>query len=146
MKILSIRRGFDTEHSSTTTEYIGDFKVTCDYDWWYCEFSLIYTKKLYEEIKKYEAESDYSLSITKENNRIEIFIDVHLEYGSIGTKNPFIAYANYCMKIKKNILSGDYSDLEVLRAYVGLEEKDYGEFIKTHHSSSGIEDILEKNC
>lgn len=146
MKILSIRRGFDSEHSSTTTEYIGDFKVTCDYDWWYCEFSVPYTRELYGKIKQYEAESDYSLSFTKTGKKIEISIDVHLEYGNIASNNPFIAYANYCMKVKKNILSGNFSDLEVLKAYVELEDKDYVTFIKTHSSKSGIENILQKNC
>ena len=42
MNIISVRRGFEADHSSTHSEYIHGFTVTCDYDWWTCEFSIPY--------------------------------------------------------------------------------------------------------
>lgn len=144
MEILSIRKDFSSDHSSTHTEYIGEFEITCDYDWWYCKFSVPYEEKLYKEIKKYQANGDYNLDIERVGDEIEITIDVHLDYGAMESRNPYIEYYNYCKDIRDNILDGDYSDLELLKAYVELSVAEYNK--GDHYSSSGIEFILEKNC
>jgi len=141
MDILSIKRGFETDHSSTHTEYIMGFEVTCDYDWWTCEFRLPYEKALFERIKKYEASGDYELAIEKKQDSILISIHVHLDYEAVHPDDPYIAFANACSEIKENILNGDFSDLELLQAYV--EDKD--KFHKSD-SSSGIKCILDKIC
>lgn len=141
MKIISVKRGFETDHSSTHTEYIRGFTVTCDYDWWTCEFDLPYKKSLFEKIKKYEAFGDYQLAIEKSGNVISIDLCVHLDYETIGPSNPYIAFANACARIRENILGGDFSDLELLQAYV--EDKD--RFYKLE-STSGVENIIDKVC
>lgn len=141
MKVISVKRGFGTDHSSTHTEYIRGFTVTCDYDWWTCKFNLPYKKSLFEKIKKYEAFGDYQLAIEKSGNVISIDLCVHLDYGSIGSKSPFIAFANACARIRENILNGDFSDLELLQAYVEDEHRFY-----ELESSSNIEDIIGKAC
>lgn len=141
MRVISVKRGFETDHSSTHTEYIQGFTVTCDYDWWTCEFNLPYKKSLFEKIKKYEAFGDYQLAIEKKSNTIRITVHVHLDYGSIGPGNLYIAFANACAEIRENILDRDFSDLELLQAYVEDEDKFY-----ELGSSSGIKGILDKVC
>jgi len=140
MRILSIKRGFETDHSSTHTEYIMGFEVTCDYDWWTCEFELPDKRGLFEKIKEYEAFGDYELAIEKKESSIIIAICVHIDYSRIAPKDPYIAFANACNEIKKNILNGDFSDLELLKAYV-VDEKKFHRL----ESASGIKKILEKN-
>ncbi|MHA1378196.1 MAG: hypothetical protein ACTSRG_07420 [Candidatus Helarchaeota archaeon] len=138
---MSKKRGFETDHSSTHTDYIMGFTVTCDYDWWTCEFELPYNKSLFKKIKKYEASGDYELVIKKKQDEILIAILVHLDYGAIEPNNPYIAFANMCAKIRKNIIDGDFSDLELLKAYVEDEAK-----FHELDSTSGIKYIIESNC
>ena len=141
MKILSIKRGFETDHSSTHTKYIMGFTVTCDYDWWTCEFEVPYNKSLYTKIKRYEAFGDYQLAIEKEGDVILISVHVHLDYGTIGPNDPYIEFANVCESIRENILNGDFSDLELLKAYVEDEYRFY-----ELESTSDIKSIIEKAC
>lgn len=68
MKIFSMKRDFETDHSSTHTKYIMGFTVTCDYEWRTCEFELPYIKILFEKIKKYKKYGDYQL---ERGNRIK---------------------------------------------------------------------------
>lgn len=121
------------------TENIMGFKVTSDHDWWTCKFDLPDKYDLYR-IKKFKASENYEVFIEKTQDTIQIEICVHLEYGSIAPKDPYIALVNACYKIKENILKGDFSDLELLKAYV--ENK--WEFERLD-SSSGIKAIIEKN-
>jgi hypothetical protein len=141
MKLLSLKNGFETDHSSTETKCILGYTVTCDYDWWTCEFKMPYNKQLYDKIKKYNASGDYELYIEKEGKVLRISIHVHLDYGAIERNDPFVEFANYCNKIRENILKGDYSDLKLLNAYVE-DEKIFAKL----KSSSGIKKILEMNC
>ncbi len=142
MNIMSVRRGFEADHSSTHSEYIHGFTVTCDYDWWTCEFSIPYDEKLFKKIAPYSTSGDYELFIERQKDEIEIAINVHLNYGAVDPDNPYICLADYCMDIKDNILDGDFSDLELLKVYV---EGSKAEF-RTMDSSSGIESILDKAC
>jgi hypothetical protein len=142
MNIISVRRGFEADHSSTHSEYIHGFTVTEDYDWWTCEFSIPYDEELFEKIAPYNASGDYSLWIKQRGNEIDFAITVHLDYGMIHPDNPYIRFADYCMTIRDNILAGDFSDLELLQVYV---EGSKAEF-RAMDSSSGIEDILDKVC
>jgi hypothetical protein len=141
MKILSTKRGFETDHSSTHTKYIMGFTVTCDYDWWTCEFEVPYDKSLYKKIKKYEAFGDYQLSIERNQDVIIITVHVHLDYGAIAPNDPYIEFANVCASIKENILTGDFSDLELLKAYVEGDDRYY-----ELESTSDIKSIIEKAC
>lgn len=141
MKILSVKKGFETDHSSTITKYIMVFTVTCDYDWWTCEFEVPYNKSLYSKIKKYEAFGDYQLAIEKKRNVIEISVHVHLDYGAMATNDPYIEFANVCESIRENILDGDFSDLELPQAYVEGEYRFY-----ELESISDIKSIIEKAC
>lgn len=122
------------------TENIMGFKVTEDHDWWTCTFDFPDKDGLYSRIKKFEALGDYELFIGKNQENIEIEICVHLKYGNIAPKDPYIALANKCCKIRENILRKDFSDLVLLKAYV----EDKNEFGRLD-SSSGIKDIIEKN-
>lgn len=122
------------------TENIMGFKVTSDHDWWTCEFELPDRDNLYDKIKKFGASMDYELFIEKNRDSVLIEICVHLDYSEIAPKDPYIALANACYEIKKNLLKGDFTDLELLKAYVG----DKREFERLE-SSSGIKDIIEKN-
>ncbi len=141
MKIFSMKRSFETDHSSTQTKYIMGFTVTCDYEWWTCEFDLPYNKSLFEKIKKYKAYGDYQLEIEKKKNEILIAVTVHLDYDAIESNDPYVEFANVCAEIKDNILNGDYSDLELLKAYVEDEDR-----FHELSSSSSIKYIIEKNC
>ena len=141
MRIISIKRDFETDHSSTHTKYIMGFNVTCDYDWWTCEFELPYKKSLFDKIKKYNASGDYELWIEKEGRAIKISIHVHLDYGSILPGDPYIKFANVCAEIRENILHEDFSDLELLQAYVEDEDRFY-----RLESSSNVKDIIDKVC
>ncbi|MBM4466016.1 MAG: hypothetical protein FJ014_10775 [Chloroflexi bacterium] len=142
MNIISVRRGFEGDHSSTHSEYIHGFTVTQDYDWWTCKFSIPYDEELFKKIAPYNASGDYSLWIKQRGDEIDIAISVHLDYGAVHPDDPYIRFADYCMTIKDNILAGDFSDLELLKVYV---EGSKAEF-RAMDSSSGIEDILDKVC
>ena len=142
MRTLSVKRGFETDHSSTQTKYIIGFTVTCDYDWWTCEFEMPYKKMLYDKIKKYETYGDYELGIEMKGKVILIAVTVHLDYSAIlPDDDPFIAFANACAEIKENILEGDFTDLDLLQAYVEDEAR-----FKKLESTSGIKHTIEKNC
>lgn len=122
------------------TENIMGFKVTSDHDWWTCEFELPDQDDLYNKIKNFKALVDYELFIEKKEESILIEVCVHLDYGEIAPKDPYIALANACYEIKNNILKGDYGDLELLQAYVDDKHK-----FERLESPSGIKDIIEKN-
>jgi len=68
-------------------------------------------------------------------------VTVHLDYGTIGPKNPYIAFANACGEIRENILNGDFTDMELLQAYVNDKDRFY-----ELESTSNIEGIIDKVC
>jgi len=142
VRILSVRNHFQTDHSSTETRHIAGFSVTCDYDWWTCEFKIPAKKGLFEKIEGYNAESDYELIIEDIGKHIRISIHVHLDYGALAPNDPFAALADACYRVKENILKGDLSDLAVLEAYAWGDDKDYYAL----KSTSGIEKILNRVC
>jgi len=140
MRILSIRRGLEADHSSTHTEHIHGVTITESYDSWTCEFTLPYTAKLFQKLAEYEASGDCSLDFAHQGNQIVVSFTALLDYGAIAGDDAYIALANYCLDVKDDILAGDFSDLELLKAYVEGSKAEFAAM----HSSSGIEHILER--
>ena len=110
MKIISIRRGFDTDHSTRSYGYIDGVKLYYVYGEWEAEFSIMYNTELYNKLKSFDS---IGQSIRKKLNKIIIRLTLYSEE----IDEDEHAWATLINEIKEETENHNLEPLEVIEAY-----------------------------
>jgi hypothetical protein len=116
MKILSIKKGFETDHSTSSYGYIDGIKLNYDYGKWVCEFSMLYNTKLFKELTNFDCKC---MIITKKFNKIIVELTLYSEV--IGEDE--YEWATLINEIKEEVEKHNLEPLEVVEAYCTDEDK-----------------------
>jgi hypothetical protein len=113
MKIISIRRGYECDHSTRDYGYISGIKVFYDYGTFEMTFSLPYNTKLFKLLKGYE-----NIEAEKRFNRIEITVYL---YSEVLGEDEY-EYVSLAESIREELVKQNIEVIKLLDAYHG--EKD----------------------
>ncbi|MHA1378193.1 MAG: hypothetical protein ACTSRG_07405 [Candidatus Helarchaeota archaeon] len=116
MKILSVKKGFNTDHSTRSYGYIDGIKLYYDYGEWIAKFSIIYNTELYKKLKDF---GNIGESIRKKFNKIIIELTMYSE--EIGDDE--YEWADLVSEIKEETEKHNLEPLEVIEAYYSDEKK-----------------------
>lgn len=110
MKILSIKKGFETDHSTRSYGYINGVKLDYDYGEWVGEFKIIYNTELFKQLKKFDAECIW---IKKEFNKIIVELSL---YSEVFGEDEY-EWVELFKEIKEEIGKHNLESLKVIEAY-----------------------------
>lgn len=91
-----------------------------DYDWWNFLLMFDYEESLLKSLQKFEYESDYSISVDKKGERIELWICVHVDYGALsdaGGRNPSALLRDIFLEVRESVLNGNFECIEMMHIY-----------------------------
>jgi len=110
MKILSIRKDFETDHSSRSYGYVDGVNLGYSYDGWTGEFTIPYNTELFKKLKKFATKSMW---IKKEFNKIKIEIELYSEE----LEEDEYEWSALFNEIRDEIKNNNLEPLEVIEAY-----------------------------
>jgi len=116
MKILSVKKGFETDHSTRSYGYINGVNLYYDYGEWMCEFEMIYNTELFKQLSKFDADCIW---IEKEFNKIRVQLTLYSEV----IQEDEYEWAELINEIKEEIVKHNFEPLEVIEAYCTDVEK-----------------------
>ena len=110
-----------------------DILVSESYDWWHFAIAFDYDKELFDKLSEYECEGpdDTGLSVGKKGNRMILHLYCHIEYDDFSERDfatgiveeeedesavgvDFDNYRNLLIRLKREILKGDFSSLHAV--------------------------------
>jgi len=116
MKLLSIRKGFETDHSSRSYGYIDGIKLDYDYGDWVSEFRMMYNTELFKKLKEFDYIGGF---VEKKFNKIIVELTLYSE--EIGEDE--YEWAALINEIKEETEKHNLEPLEVVEAYHTDTEK-----------------------
>lgn len=116
MKLLSIRKGFETDHSSRSYGYIDGIKLDYDYGDWVSEFRMMYNTKLFKKLKDFDYISGF---VEKKFNKIIVELTLYSEE----IDEDEYEWAALINEIKEETEKHSLEPLEVIEAYYTDIEK-----------------------
>lgn len=114
MKIISIRKGYECDHSSRDYGYISGVKVFYDYGTFEMTFSLPYNTKLFKLLKSYE-----NIEAEKRFNIIEVTVYLYSE--ELGEDE--YEYVSLAETIREELVKQNIEVIKLLDAYHGEEDE-----------------------
>lgn len=115
-----------------------------DYDWWNFLLMFEYDEKLMKNLKNYKStDSDHTVNASKKGQKIELWITVHIDYGSFDDESPFEELGDIFLDIRKDILNNNFESLQILKKYCNGE--DLSNFKPTSDLYERLVSILDKN-
>lgn len=89
-----------------------------DYDWWNFLLMFEYDEKLMEKLKEYDGVGeDHTIHVSRKSQKIELWITVHIDYGSLDGTSPFDDLEDIFLDIRENILNDDLRPLQIVKKY-----------------------------
>ena len=110
MKILSINKGFETDHSTRSYGYIDGIKLDYDYGDWVAEFRVKYNTELFEKLKKFD---HVGRLVQKKFNQIKVTLTLYSEE----IEEDEYEWASLINEIKEETEKHNLEPLEVVEAY-----------------------------
>jgi len=114
-----------------------------DYDWWNFLLMFDYDEKLMKKLKEYGVDSDHSVGVCKKDQKIRLWITVHLDYGGFDGDSHFEELGDLFLDIRKEILEGSFGSLEMLKNY--CEGKKLSEIQHPSDASHSLIHLLDTN-
>ena len=136
MRIYSIRKDFETDHSSRSYGYIDGVNLDYSYGDWTGEFRIPYKTELYKKLKKFDKRS---MQVEKVFNKIKIEIELYSEELE---ENEY-EWAALFNEIREEVNDNNLEPLKVIEAY----HTDIGKFesMKTKTElAKRLQEILTK--
>lgn len=110
MKILSVRKGFETDHSTRSYGYIDGIKLDYDYGDFVAEFKMMYNTELFKKLKNFDYIGN---SVRKEFNKIIVELTLYSEE----IEEDEYEWAALFNEIKEETEKRNLEPLEVVEAY-----------------------------
>lgn len=110
MRLLSVRKGFETDHSTRSYGYIDGIKLDYDYGTWVAQFRMLYNSDLFKKLNEFDYLSTF---IRKEFNKIIVELALYSE--KIGEDE--YEWAVLVNEIKEETEKHNLEPLEVVEAY-----------------------------
>lgn len=91
-----------------------------DYDWWNFLLMFDYDENMFKNLQKFESDGDYSVSVSKEGERIQLWMCAHLDYAELADLNerdPDAALRDIFLEVRRSIMAGDFECVEMISMY-----------------------------
>lgn len=89
-----------------------------DYDWWNFLLMFEYDEKLMKMLKDYDDIGvDHTIHVSKKGKKIELWVTVHINYGSFDGESPFDDLEDMFLDIREDILNDNLESLQILKKY-----------------------------
>lgn len=91
-----------------------------DYDWWNFLLMFDYDEHLFKNLQKFEYEGDYSISVSKEGSKIQLWICAHLDSGELcgmNERDPARALRDIFLEVRRSIMGGDFECVDMMSIY-----------------------------
>lgn len=113
MKIISLRQGYECDHSTRDYGYISGVKVYYDYGYFDMKFTIPYNTELFKLLKKYK-----DINIGKQFNQIMINLYLYCEDLNEEERD----YVKLALDIKKAIINKNLEVIKIINAYHGDDD------------------------
>lgn len=113
MKIISLKQGYECDHSTKDYGYISSVRVYYDYGYFDMKFTIPYDTELFELLRKYK-----NINIEKQFNQIMINLYLYCEDLNEEEKD----YVKLTLDIKKAILNKNLEVIKIINAYHGDDD------------------------
>ncbi|MBI4981085.1 hypothetical protein HZC30_06030 [Candidatus Woesearchaeota archaeon] len=114
MKTLSLRQGYECDHSTRDYGYIAGVDVYYDYGTFDMKFTVPYSMGLFKLLKKYK-----NIWAEKQFNKIQITLYLYCEDFNEDENE----YVNLALEIKEAIINKNVEVMKIIDAYHGEDKK-----------------------
>lgn len=108
MRVISLRRGYECDHSTKDYGYISGIKVYYDYGKFDMDFAVPYNTDLFKLLKKYKG-----INAEKKFNKIKINLYLYCDSFS----EDEYEYAELALQIRDAIINKDLDVVRIINAY-----------------------------
>ena len=114
MKIISLRQGYECDHSTRDYGYISGVKVYYDYGTFDMKFTIPYNTELFKLLKKYK-----DISVEKKFNKMMINLYLYCDSFNEGEDK----YVELALEIRDALSNKNLEVIRIINAYHGEEDK-----------------------
>lgn len=108
MRVISIRKGYECDHSTRDYGYISGIHVSYDYGDFDMKFTVPYNTELFRLLQKHK-----HLYATKKFNKIDVTVTLYCE----GFNEDEYQYADLARRIREELIRKNVEVMKILEAY-----------------------------
>lgn len=113
MKIISLRQGYECDHSTRDYGYISGVKVFYDYGTFDMKFTIPYNTELFKFLKKYK-----DINVEKQFNKI--MVNLYLYCDNFNEDED--KYVELALGIRDALINKNLEVIKIINAYHGQDD------------------------